>query len=98
MRFSIESKEKKIDEIEYDQHILLGEMIRNSCVNLNICPETVNGITINVMVYILTKEQQQQLMIPLEQTSINTVLSLNESILQNEDHLLFLEDKSFDVL
>jgi hypothetical protein len=40
---------------KYDEVIMVGELVRNLCVNLSIDPDTVNGITKNVNVYIGNK-------------------------------------------
>jgi hypothetical protein len=35
----------------YEFHICIGEIIRNCCVNIGIDPDTVDGVTKNILVY-----------------------------------------------
>ena len=36
--------------VTYDSHVLVGEVIRNCCVELGLTPTTVDGVTTNVQV------------------------------------------------
>ena len=36
--------------VSYDAHVLVGEVVRNCCVELGIVPDTVDGVTRNVVV------------------------------------------------
>jgi len=47
----VDDDEHTIFEDKYDDHIMTGELIRNLCVNINIDPDTFEGITSNVDVY-----------------------------------------------
>lgn len=76
--------EKCIKLIKYDSKILLGECIRNCCVNLGIDPDTVDGITRNVQV---TMNRHM----PVSQTKIKVSQALEESVVEDGSLLVFHE-------
>lgn len=45
---------------QYEDIICAGELVRNLCVNLGIDPDTVDGITKNVNVYLLQSESENR--------------------------------------
>jgi hypothetical protein len=47
---------------EYDDFICIGELIRNICVNFGIDPDTMNGYTLNIKVFVVESEISRQLL------------------------------------
>lgn len=45
-------------EYDYENCVCVGEMIRNICVNLGIDPDTVDGITRNIQVWKVNKNER----------------------------------------
>lgn len=68
-------------EANYDPIICIGELIRNLCVNLNIDPDTREGITYNVRVLRMVhsaEEKQFVVWIYDPQSSLEEVLTQHE--------------------
>lgn len=63
----------------YNGDCCWGEVIRNICVNGGIDPDTENGITKNIKVFLNNRESSEFHYDPLE--SISTILSTNTKII-----------------
>ena len=59
---SLSTKEKKKFLLKYEEDVSIGELIRNCCVNLGLQDfDTINGITINVTVFIKNNLKYEKL-------------------------------------
>ena len=73
---------------KYDEIIMIGELIRNLCVNICIDPDTVNGYTNNVNVYINNKKWNYN--------PHQSLKDLNDSIIKDNQLILTIILKEND--
>ena len=74
---------------KYDEVIMVGELVRNLCVNLSIDPDTVNGITKNVNVYIGNNLWNYN--------PYQSLKSLNNNIIKDNQLILTIVSKEKDI-